>query len=101
MNAPMDPMSQYDPATEALITGQMSPQHKVAQAMMQQGGGIGGNMAGLSGPLMQLMMSKGMKGKAPMAPGGWDPVMGTGTPPMSPVPVSPMDQASSLSNLRR
>ena len=115
MNAPMDPMSQYDPATEAMITGQMSPQHKVAQALMGQGGGggIGGLSSMLGGALMPLLMSfmkhnpKSMNPILGSALGGgvvggastaFDPVMGTGTPPMSPVPVSPMDQASSLSS---
>jgi hypothetical protein len=93
---PMDPMSQYDPATEALIAQQTLPRQRVAQAMMgQQGGGMGS----LSQGLMQLGMMQGKK--PPYNPNAhpYDPVMGTGAggPPMrDPVMgtgyVSPMTQ---------
>lgn len=89
---PIDPMSQYDPATAALIEQQASPQQRVAQAMMQQhGGGIGGGLSGLGGLLTHAMAMR--RGGTGLRPTGPDPVMGTGFPNM------PQNQAQSLNYL--
>ena len=81
---PMDPMSQYDPATEALIAQQTLPRQRVAQAMMgQQGGGMGS----LSQGLMQLgMMQLGMmqgKGTKPLPTAGGPGTLPVTTPGLS------------------
>ena len=71
---PMDPMSQYDPATEALIAQQTLPRQRVAQAMMGQ---KGGGMGALSQGLMQLGMMQ-RQGTKPMPTAG-----GAGTLPVT------------------
>ena len=76
---PMDPMSQYDPATEALIAQQTLPRQRVAQAMMgQQGGGMGS----LSQGLMQLGMMQG-KGTKPLPTAGGPGTLPVTTPGLS------------------
>ena len=53
MTTPLDPMMQYDPGSAAFIAQQTSPQHRVAQALMQQ---QGGGMGALGQPALQAMM---------------------------------------------
>lgn len=78
---PMDPMSQYDPATAALIMQQTTPHQRVARAMMQQQSG--GGMGGLSQGLMQLGMMQRQRQMQPQPTAGGPGTLPVTTPGLS------------------
>ena len=84
---PMDPMSQYDPATAAMIAGQGMPQAHPVQPQADP-------FSGMNKVIQQMMMMKrGQQGQPgrPSQP-GQDNFMGQ--------PTGPYDQAQSLSYLK-
>ena len=83
---PMDPMSQYDPATAAMIAGQTMPQANPMQAQAHP-------ISGINKVIQQMMMMKRRPQDQPGSPlqPGQDTFMGQ--------PTGPMDQAQSLSYL--
>jgi hypothetical protein len=79
-----DPMNQYDPASQALIMGQMSPHQRVAQAMMNQGG-VSGGMQGVGQSLLEAMRMRKMKQPTgPVAQTGLNVSSAPVAPPFNP-----------------
>ena len=85
MMQPMDPMSQYDPASAALISGQQMPAAHPVQPQADP-------LSGMNKVIQRMMMKRGQQRQPGQPQPGQDNFMGA--------PTGSYDQAQSLSYLR-